>query len=104
MNWHRLVACGTIALASALMASACVAYDEEDEQATVEDLGADTAALLERESRPVPAREVACDPRDRTRRYISHSPRSCAAIRFRCEDGEEPFFDECGCGCQPARR
>lgn len=98
MNWHKLMACGTIVLGSAVTASACVASGEEDEQPTSEDLGADTAAL--QESDPDRDAESACDPRDPTRRYISRSPLRCAAIRFYCEEGEEAFFDECGCGCQ----
>lgn len=31
--------------------------------------------------------------------YISRSPATCATIRFFCEEGSEPFFNECGCGC-----
>jgi hypothetical protein len=33
--------------------------------------------------------------------YISRSPEQCAAIRFVCDPGLEPFFNECGCGCRP---
>lgn len=25
---------------------------------------------------------------------------TCLTIRFSCEDGQEPFFDDCGCGCR----
>lgn len=32
--------------------------------------------------------------------YISHSPQQCATIRFFCEPGQEPFFNDCGCGCK----
>lgn len=31
--------------------------------------------------------------------YISHNPDECATIRFFCAEGQEPFNDECGCGC-----
>jgi hypothetical protein len=33
--------------------------------------------------------------------YVSRSTDQCAAIRFLCAEGTEPFFDDCGCGCAP---
>lgn len=33
--------------------------------------------------------------------YVSRSTAECAAIRFLCAEGSEPFFNECGCGCRP---
>lgn len=53
MIWHKLMACGAIALSGAVTASSCVASGEEDERATGEDLGADTAALQESHADPV---------------------------------------------------
>lgn len=45
----------------------------------------------------------ACDPANEPQRsYISTDPEVCARIRFFCEVGMEPFFNECGCGCEPA--
>lgn len=35
--------------------------------------------------------------------FVARSPEQCAAIRFVCAPGTEPFFDACGCGCAPAR-
>nr|NIM51325.1 hypothetical protein [Gemmatimonadales bacterium] len=35
-------------------------------------------------------------------RYVSEDPDVCARVRFRCEEGEEGFSNECGCGCQPS--
>ena len=32
--------------------------------------------------------------------YVSHSPATCAALRFICSEGQSPFFDDCGCGCE----
>ncbi len=34
-------------------------------------------------------------------RYLVKDPASCSRIRFTCEAGEQPFFDDCGCGCEP---
>jgi hypothetical protein len=34
-------------------------------------------------------------------RYVSRDPAACALIRYRCEEGEVGFSDECGCGCRP---
>jgi hypothetical protein len=41
-----------------------------------------------------------CDD-DPARSYVSRDPAQCAAIRFRCDEGNRPFFDDCGCGCEP---
>jgi len=42
---------------------------------------------------------TACDYDQPGRTYVSRDPAQCAAIRFVCAAGSEPFFDECGCGC-----
>lgn len=42
-----------------------------------------------------------CDYRDPNLQYVSKDPDQCAVIRFYCEAGQEPFFNDCGCGCQP---
>lgn len=42
----------------------------------------------------------ACRRNDPTRSYVSRSPEQCRAISFRCVDGKQPFFNECGCGCE----
>ena len=36
------------------------------------------------------------------RQYVDSDPDNCARIRFACEPGKAPFFDDCGCGCEPA--
>lgn len=36
------------------------------------------------------------------RRYMSDDPNECAAMTFLCEEGEQQFFDETGCGCEQA--
>jgi hypothetical protein len=43
-------------------------------------------------------RLLGCLP-DPRKDYIAHDPDVCAAIRFFCPSGSEPFFDQCGCGC-----
>lgn len=52
--------------------------------------------------RPEQDKEPKCDSHDPNRRYVSRDPDQCAAIRFRCNTGEQAFFDSCGCGCEPA--
>ncbi|WP_163987984.1 hypothetical protein [Pyxidicoccus caerfyrddinensis] len=42
-----------------------------------------------------------CDFNDPNLSYVSKDPDRCAAIRFVCDAGQEPFFNDCGCGCQP---
>lgn len=39
-----------------------------------------------------------CDDPDR--RYVARSPEACQTVRFLCEPGSTPFFDDCGCGCE----
>jgi hypothetical protein len=43
----------------------------------------------------------ACDYADPNRSYVSRDPDECALIRFLCAPGNQPFFDDCGCGCEP---
>jgi hypothetical protein len=38
----------------------------------------------------------------RERIYFGHSAEECARIRFVCEEGFVPFFDDSGCGCEVA--
>ncbi|NMO20696.1 hypothetical protein HPC49_30470 [Pyxidicoccus fallax] len=42
-----------------------------------------------------------CDYNNPDQQYVSKDPDQCAAIRFFCEAGQQPFFNDCGCGCQP---
>jgi hypothetical protein len=46
--------------------------------------------------------DAACDYDDTARRYVARSPTACMAVRFACAAGESAFFDDCGCGCEPA--
>jgi hypothetical protein len=48
---------------------------------------------------PHPTAQKKCGYNDPTRRYVSRDPATCAAIFFVCQEGESPFFNECGCGC-----
>jgi hypothetical protein len=34
------------------------------------------------------------------RHYVSREPALCTLLLFTCPPGDEPFFDECGCGCE----
>ena len=36
------------------------------------------------------------------KRYVGHSLDMCARMKFGCDEGEEYFADECGCGCVTA--
>jgi hypothetical protein len=33
--------------------------------------------------------------------YISEDPEECSLIRIVCREGERPFLNDCGCGCEP---
>lgn len=139
MIWQEVIAWGVIGLGSVVAVGACGAPDEQDEDASVEEIGADEAALISRRFcggiagiacpaglRCVDNPDDGCDPRvgadcggvcvprrgpppggggecrrrDPAKRYIVSDPDRCAAVRFACNEGEAPFFDDCGCGCQ----
>ncbi len=40
-----------------------------------------------------------CVPCTETGRTYLAEPQQCAMMKFRCEEGKQPFFDGCGCGC-----
>ncbi|MDX1503031.1 MAG: hypothetical protein R3325_11785 [Thermoanaerobaculia bacterium] len=44
-----------------------------------------------------------CDYEKTDRSYVSKDPKVCERIRWLCLEGLQPFSDECGCGCEPAR-
>ncbi len=46
--------------------------------------------------------ESKCDYDDPARRYVAQSREQCALVRFACAESEQPFFDDCGCGCETA--
>ena len=35
--------------------------------------------------------------------YICEDLGECDNVEFQCEEGENPFFDDCGCGCMEKR-
>jgi hypothetical protein len=41
-----------------------------------------------------------CDYNDPNKSYVAQSPEQCQLVKFFCEEGKQPFFDECGCGCE----
>ncbi|HEX6242602.1 MAG TPA: hypothetical protein VFZ61_16930, partial [Polyangiales bacterium] len=42
-----------------------------------------------------------CDYSAPGRRWVSRSADECTLIDFVCKTGERPFFNSCGCGCEP---
>jgi hypothetical protein len=93
--------CGGFAAIACPVGYTCV--DDPADGCDPENGGADCGGVcvVEREAdaerRPNPSD---CRRRDATRSYVSRSPDVCAATLFRCEDGKQPFFDACGCGCE----
>ncbi|MFL5344110.1 MAG: hypothetical protein ACJ8AT_04920 [Hyalangium sp.] len=43
------------------------------------------------------------DDQDPRLSYVSREPDKCAATDVRCSEGYTAFFNDCGCGCQPAK-
>lgn len=45
-----------------------------------------------------------CDPKEELwRDYKSLDPKLCSLMKFSCAEGNQPFFNKCGCGCQPIK-
>ena len=42
-----------------------------------------------------------CNYSENDKNWISKDTDTCAVIHFLCQEGEQPFFNECGCGCEP---
>jgi hypothetical protein len=38
---------------------------------------------------------------ERKRNQYLGDAEQCLTLRFICDSGEQPFFDDCGCGCEP---
>ena len=51
------------------------------------------------EPEPEPEPDACPDPEDPAVHYLHEDPLKCLPILFGCEEGQELFSDECGCGC-----
>lgn len=86
--------CGGIAAIQCPEGYVCV--DDPSDDCDPNHGGADCGGLCQKAPD-----KPACDQPDRT--YVSRDPDRCAAIRFVCDPGKAPFFDDCGCGCEPSK-
>jgi hypothetical protein len=44
--------------------------------------------------------ESSCSLDDPSKIYVGKSPAECMVIKFRCEEGQTYFGNDCGCGCE----
>jgi hypothetical protein len=79
--------------------AACV-VDVDDEELLEFDDDLEASESLSVEVAPQSAKKPKKKCHDPSKSYVSHDPAECALIHFICADGQVPFFDECGCGCQ----
>ena len=93
------IACGGFAGLACPDELSCV--DDPNDDCDPDQGGADCIGVCEpaHGHGPKPHKQKCGDP---DRSYVSHDPDQCAAIRFKCADGEVAFFDACGCGCETA--
>lgn len=89
----RRAFCGGIAGIPCPEGYTCV--DDPSDDCDPERGGADCGGICQKEKKP-----PACTGREPGLRYVSRDPAQCAVIRFTCEEGFLPFFNDCGCGCQ----
>ena len=41
-----------------------------------------------------------CNYQDESINWVNKDPEACKLVKFMCVPGTEPFFNECGCGCE----
>ena len=87
--------CGGIAAIRCPEGYTCV--DDPNDDCDPNQGGADCAGIC------VKDKGNQCTGREPGLKYISRDPNQCATIRFFCEQGYQPFFNDCGCGCEPIR-
>ncbi|QRN94714.1 hypothetical protein JRI60_37195 [Archangium violaceum] len=63
--------------------------------------GADCIGICVKKSE---CKSPVCDYKNPLKQYVSKSPERCATIRFICAPGFQPFFDDCGCGCERGKQ
>jgi len=83
--------CGGIAGFTCPTGYVCV--DDPSDSCDPNNGGADCGGYCKR----APKTKCAHDP---TKTYVSTDPNQCMVIKFFCAEGSEPFFNNCGCGCQ----
>ncbi|PTL85322.1 hypothetical protein [Vitiosangium sp. GDMCC 1.1324] len=93
-NQEKARFCGGIAAIPCPEGYVCV--DDPSDDCDPNNGGADCGGLCQKAPD-----KGACDQPERS--YVSRDPNRCAAIRFVCDPNKVPFFDDCGCGCEPAK-
>jgi hypothetical protein len=93
--------CGGFAGFGCAEGSTCV--DDPNDSCDPEQGGADCGGICvkEKDKDKDKDKDLCEDP---ARIYVSTDPEVCATIRFFCAEDQMAFFDECGCGCEPAVR
>jgi hypothetical protein len=84
--------CGGIAGMPCPEGATCV--DDPSDSCDPTQGGADCGGLCQTPARPAECRDPA---------FYVGSSETCPRIRFTCDEGKQPFFDACGCGCEPAQ-
>jgi hypothetical protein len=74
---------------------ACV--DDPRDDCDPDNGGADCGGVCKRDAGP---KDCNAKKKNQDKEYVAEGD-TCMVIKFFCADGMEPFFDECGCGCQP---
>ena len=74
-------------LVSGLFAAACGPQSETDGTSATEPTGEVSANL-------------ACTGNEPNLTYVSHDPVECLTLSWVCPQGDQQFFNDCGCGCK----
>ena len=89
---HLRLSFSTLVVTGVFFTMACGPQTDASEEPGI-------STVLQSEDSSAKKEKKKCDYNDPTRRYVSRDPDTCAAIFFVCQEGESPFFNECGCGC-----
>ncbi len=93
MSHFRKSFLGMLLVSSTFLATACGPQVEPDE------VPATAQAALE-EDLEADKKPPKCETQPGAT-YVSRDPQECIAITYICPEGQQGFFNECGCGCEP---
>lgn len=87
--------CGGIAAFPCPTGYVCV--DDPTDNCDPKNGGADCGGYCRRQGKP-----SKCNYGDPNKSWVSKDATQCMVIKFMCAEGQTPFFNECGCGCETA--
>lgn len=73
-----------------------VCVDDPTDSCDPKNGGADCGGVCRRGGKP----GSKCNYGDPSKSWVSKDANECMLVKFMCAEGQTPFFNECGCGCE----